>query len=246
MGITLYIVVSTNRSRFQFLDPNVSLNCSAVSLQRVSTKTYTWALQVFFTTENRQPDMVANKIKCTTSPVGFHGHIWHQSLTSRVSSAIFVHRIPLITPLHSTAKQASPSMLFLGGHLLDMRLLLSEGKKIASGSNTTGGLSSVYEQQKGKTCKWAFFSGKKGENYVDFGVSIVSLHHTSEGSSDFYWAYGWHFDFDSALLTLMLTPAIFLQKRLWHIGVVCAICTVFPSHYLTLCPKGPLKVWGIE
>lgn len=27
------------------------------------------------TTESRQPDMVANKIKSTTTPIEFHGHI---------------------------------------------------------------------------------------------------------------------------------------------------------------------------
>lgn len=47
-------------------------------------------------------------------------------------------------------------------------------------------------EAKGKTCK---SGGKKrggggAGNDVDFGVSIVSLHHTSEGTGDFYWACG--------------------------------------------------------
>ena len=82
-----------------------------------------------FTTESRQPDMVANKIKSTTTPVGFHGHIRHQSLMSGVSGAIFVRRTPLITPSHSNSKTGLYINTSLGGHLLDMRSSLPEVKK---------------------------------------------------------------------------------------------------------------------
>lgn len=82
-----------------------------------------------FTTENRQPDMVANKIKSTTTPVGFHGHIRHQSPMSRVSSAILSAGLLWSLPHTPQQQQASDINTSLGGHLLDMRSLLPEEKK---------------------------------------------------------------------------------------------------------------------
>lgn len=196
------------------------------------------------TTENRQSDMVANKIKCRTT----RGMSWSHltSITSGLSKQICLQDSSdhSLTLLSKTGPYISASW---GGYLLDMSLLLPDGEKISSSSNTTGGLfNSVPQSMSSKRAKPAsrLFFWKKGENYVDFGVSIVSLHQTSEGSSEFYWAYGWYFDFDCVLLTLMLTPAIFLQKGFWHIRPVCAICTLFPSHYQTLCPKIPLTFEG--
>lgn len=106
--------------------------------------------------------------------------------------------------------------LWEGSYWTRERRCQNEEKKISSSCNTTAGLFiGVPQSTSGKGAKPAsgLFFWKKGENYVDFGVSIVSLHHTSEGSSDFYWAYGWQFDFDSVLLTLKLTSAICLQKK---------------------------------
>lgn len=194
-------------------------------------KDFYFSIAGLFTTENRQPDTVANKIKCTTTPVGFHGRIWHQSLMSRVSHAILSAGL-LWSLLHAAEQNRRLHQCFFWeGTYWTWNCYCQKEEKIASSSSTAGGLfKSVPESMSSKRAKPAsgFFSlEKKGENYVDFGVSIVSLHHTSEGSSDFYWAYGWHFDFDSALLTLMLTPAVFLQKRSRHIRAVCAICTVY-------------------
>ena len=95
-----------------------------------------------FTTENRQPDMVANKIKSTTTPVGFHGHIRHQSPMSRVSSAILSAGLLWSLPHTPQQQQASDINTSLGGHLLDMRSLLPEEKKkkiIYSPNKTAGG-----------------------------------------------------------------------------------------------------------
>ena len=161
--------------------------------------------------------MVANKIKSTTTPVGFHGHIRHQSLMSRVSGAIL--SAGLLWSLPHTPQQNRPLHQYFTGRALTGHevVILPKGKKISSSSNTAGGLFNSAPQsmssKRVKPVSGLFFFWRMGENCVDFGVSLVSLHHRSEGSSDFYRAYGWHFDFGSALLTLMSAPAIFLAKK---------------------------------
>lgn len=104
-------------------------------------------------------------------------------------------------------------------------------KKTSSSCNTTGGLFNGVPQStssKGAKPASGLYFCEKGENYVDFGVSIVSLHHTSEGSSDFYWACGWQFDFDGVLLTLKLTSAICLQKKVvTRRGGMCSMCRIY-------------------
>lgn len=101
----------------------------------------------------------------------------------------------------------------LTGH----KVVIARGslKKPPQSGNTTGDLlNSVLQSMSDKTCKCAFFFFvRKRENCVDFGVSFVSPHHRSEGSSEFNRPNGWHFDFGSGLLTLMSTPTIFLAKQ---------------------------------
>lgn len=151
----------------------------------------------------------------------------HQGSAVRFQSAGFLWSLPRTPqqnrPLYITAS--------LGGLLLDTRASLPEWKKTSSSCNTTGGLFNGVPQStssKGAKPASGLYFCEKGENYVDFGVSIVSLHHTSEGSSDFYWAYGWQFDFDGVLLTLKLTSAICLQKKVaTRQGGMCSMCRIY-------------------
>lgn len=71
-----------------------------------------------------------------------------------------------------------------------------------------------------------FFFWRNRENCVDFGVPLVSLHHRSEGSSDrlTFWFRQCTFDFDVSPCNF---PRKKKKKRLWHVGVVCVIFTVF-------------------
>lgn len=83
------------------------------------------------------------------------------------------------------------------------------------------------EQNSGVGFFSSSFFWRKGENCVDFGFSLVSLHHRSKGSSDFYRAHGWHFDFGSVPLTLMSTPCNFPKKALTGQGGMCNIYCIF-------------------
>lgn len=146
----------------------------------------------------------------------------------------FVRRTPLIAPSRCTAKQASTSMLFFSGRALTGHEIVTvrRKKKLRQAAVLLEVSLKAFLSlwvAKGQNLQVGFFFPleKREKMMLTLESPIVSLHHTSEGSSDFYWAYGWHFDFDSALLTLMLTPAVFLQKRLGHIRVVCPICTVY-------------------
>lgn len=93
-----------------------------------------------FATESRQPDMVANKIKSTTTPVGFHGHIRHQSLMSRVSGAIL--SAGLLWSLPHTPRQNRPLHQYFSGRALTGHevAIARREKKISSSRNTAGGL----------------------------------------------------------------------------------------------------------
>lgn len=86
---------------------------------------------------------------------------------------------------------------------------------------------------KGQNLRVGFFSWRKRENCVDFGVALVSLHHRSEGSSDFYMAYGWRFDFSCVLSTLMSTLCNFpSQKEGCDMSGGYAQCLLYFSHTL--------------
>lgn len=249
MGITLYIVVSTNRTRIQLPNPNVSLHCcSAVSLQRACTKTYTVAMQVFSPQRTDSLTWWPIKSKVQQPLLGFMVtfDINHWCPGSAVRFCPQDSSDHSLTLLSKTGLYINTS---LGGHLLDMRSLLPEEKKISSSSNTAGGLFNSAPQsmssKRAKPASGLFFFWRKGENCVDFGVSLVSLHHRSEGSSDFYRAYGWHFDFGSVLLTLMSTPAIFLTKKaVTRQGGMCNIYWI--SLTVDLCPERPLKYERLE
>lgn len=120
------------------------------------------------------------------------------------------HSLTLLSngPLHQFFTERA-----LTGH----KVVIARGslKKPPQSGNTTGDLlNSVLQSMSDKTCKCAFFFFvRKRENCVDFGVSFVSPHHRSEGSSEFNRPNGWHFDFGSGPLTLMSTPTIFLAKQ---------------------------------
>lgn len=188
--------------------------------------------------------MVANKIKSTTSPIEFHGHIWHQSLMSRVSIAIL--STGLLRSFPHTPQQNRPLH-----HSFTGRALTGHETVIArSWTNPTEISLTVFFSLwagKGQNLQASpFFFLKRGENCVDFGVSFVSLHPRSEGSSNFYRPYGWHFDFSSILLTLMSTPVIFFARDILRCqGGMCNIYCIYLMHY-ALCPERPLQSERLE
>lgn len=217
--------------------------CSAEPPHCVSTKAE--ALQIF--RPQRTVSLTRWPIKSNVQQPLLSFMVTFDINHSHQGSAMRFQPAGLLWSLPHTPRQNRPLYITasLGGLLLDMRASLPEGKKISSSCNTTGGLfNGVPHSTSGKGAKPASgrFFCEKGENDVDFGVSIVSLHHTSEGSSDFHWAYGWQFDFDSVLSTLMLTSAICLQKRLWHAGVACAVCAVFTVSCQTVSLKSLLEL----
>lgn len=113
------------------------------------------------TTENRQSDMVANKIKCRTT----RGMSWSHltSITSGLSKQICLQDSSdhSLTLLSKTGPYISASW---GGHLLDMSLLLPDGKKyrqavILLEVSLTAFLS--LWAAKGQNQQAGFFSGKR-------------------------------------------------------------------------------------
>lgn len=129
MGIALYIVVSTNRTRIQLPNPNVSLRCcSAVSLQRAYTKNYTVAKQVFLPQRTDSLTRWPIKSKVQQPLLGFMVafDINHWCPGSAVRFCPQDSSDHSLTLLSKTGLYINTS---LGGHLLDMRSLLPEGEK---------------------------------------------------------------------------------------------------------------------
>lgn len=246
MGIALYIVVSTNRTRIQLPNPNVSLHCcSAVSLQRARPKTYTVAMQVFSPQRTDSLTWWPIKSKVQQPLLGFMVtfDINHWCPGSAVRFCPQDSSDHSLTLLSKTGLYINTS---LGGHLLDMRSLLPEEKKISSSSNTAGGLfNSAPQSMSSKRAKPAsglfFFFGEREKIVLTLesplflfitGVRgpVIFIGHTADIliSAVYFWLWCQPLQFSS-------------QKRLWHVRVVCAIFTGFPSLYLTLCPERPLK-----
>ena len=182
--------------------------------------------------------MVANKIKSTTTPVGFHGHIRHQSLMSRVSGAIL--SAGLLWSLPHTPQQNRPLHQYFTGRALTGHevVILPKGKKISSSSNTAGGLfNSAPQSMSSKRVKPVsglfFFSGEWEKIVLTLesplflfitGVRgpVIFIGHTADIliSAVHFWLWCQPLQFSSQ------------KKRLWHVRVVCAIFTVIPSLYL--------------
>lgn len=188
-----------------------------------STNTCTVVMQVLF--NHQTPGMVANKTKSTTTPAGLHGHIWHQSLISRVSNVILSAGLLWLLP--HTPQQNRPLRQYFTGRALTGHEAVTASRRdiyiyiISSSSNDARGLfNSSLQASSGKRAKPAsglFSLWRMKENAVDFGVVLFLFITGVKGPVIFYWAYGWRFDSSGAVLTLMSTPSICLsERRLWH------------------------------
>lgn len=133
------------------------------------------------TTESQQTDMVANKIKSTTSPIEFHGHMWHQSLMSRVRTAILSTGLLWSLP-HTLQQNRRLHHFFTGRALTGHEIVIAK-----SWGGTEVSLTMFFSlcARKGQNQSGLFF-WKRGENCVDFGVSFVSLHPRSQESCDIF------------------------------------------------------------
>lgn len=215
----------------------------------VCTKTYTVATQVFPPQQADRLTWWPIKSKVQQPLVGFMVtfDINHWCTGSAVRFCPQDSSDHSLTLLTKTGLYINTS---LGGHLLDMRLLLPEGEKRSSSSNTAGGLfNSVLQSvssKRAKTCKWAFFSEEREKIVLTLesplflfitGVRgpVIFIGHTADIliSAVYFWLWCQPLQFSSQ------------NKRLWHVRMVRAVFTV-PSLYPICYPKRLLKCERLE
>lgn len=215
-------------TRIQLPDCNVPLYCcSAASIQCVCTKTHTVAMQVF---PPQRADILTwwpMKSKVQQPLVGFMvtfdiNHWCTGSAVRFCPQDSSDHSLILLT---KTGLYINTS---LGGHLLDMRLLLPEGKKRSSSSNTAGGLlNSVPQAAKGQNLQVCFFSEEREKIVLTLesllflfitGVRgpVIFIGHTADIliSAVYFWLWCQPLQFSSQ------------NKRLWHVRMVRAVFTL--------------------
>lgn len=244
MGIPLYIVVSTNRLRLQWLNPNVSLNCSAVSPQCVSTKTSTPASQVF--SPQRTDSLTRWPIKSNVQQpllgfmVTFDINHWRPGSAVRFclqDSSDHSFTLHSKTGVYINA-------FFWEGTYWTWNCYSQKEKKIASSSNTAGGLfKSVPESMRSKRAKPAsgFFLWKKGRKLC----WLWSLHCFS---SSHEWGLQWFllgvwltFWFRQCTFDFDVNPCSFPAQEVGtHQGGMRDMYCI--SLTLTPCPKSPFRM----